>query len=109
MYYVPNDSYPCYVVQDSNTIRAYHTQPRNNSNSNYTDYYVNSHYMEKSGNQTWSTTATLPSCLSKSNITSDFYYRNDLSDIMIIFFIFVIFGIYLPIKLFSKLFKRGSL
>lgn len=109
MYYVPNDSFSCYVVQDSNTIRAYHTQPTRGNTISYTDYYVNSHYMEKEGTQTFNTNATLPNCLPKYNLTTDFYYRNDLSDIMIIFFVFVIFAIYLPIKLFSKLFKRGAL
>ena len=28
--YLPSTSYQCYVVQDSNTIRAYETQPRVN-------------------------------------------------------------------------------
>lgn len=110
--YLPVDnvnSYSCYVIQNEGTIRAYITTPRNNSSSNYVDFYINSHYLSNTGTQTWGNTSNLPTCLNKSIITNDFYYRNDLSDIMIIFLIMTIFCIYLPIKIFSRLFKRGGL
>lgn len=110
MIYVPNQNYACYVVQDSNTIRAYHTQPNYNSTVNYTDYYVNSHYLEKVGQQTWGNyNTTLPTCMDKNLITNNFYYRNDFDSILIIFLIMSIFCFYIPLKIFSRLFKRGGL
>ena len=41
--YVPDMSvYACYVVRDSNTIRAYEEIPKHDKTINYRDYYINS-------------------------------------------------------------------
>lgn len=104
--YVPDLSYSCYTVFDKDTIRSYQTIPHNDSYVNYVDYYVNSHYMEKTGVQYFSQYAILPTCLSSSILTDDIYYRNDLDSILIIFLIFCIFAFYLPIKLFARLYFR---
>lgn len=106
MLYVPDNTYSCYVVYDRDTIRAYHTNPNYNSTIAYTDYYVNSHYMEREGSQTFSNYSTLPTCIDSLNLTTDFYYRNDLADILIIFSIIVIFGFILPWKIISRFWKR---
>lgn len=109
------NDYACYVVTNSDTIRAYRTMPTRPSTTgyqntvNYRDFYVNSHYMYLDGTQSFGYNSTLPICLDKSIITNDFYYRNDFSEILIIFLILCIFCFYLPLKIFSKLFKRGSL
>lgn len=113
MYYVPKDNYPCYVIQDSNTIRAYHIKPYNPSYNTsiqiaYTDYYVNSHYMNRDGSQSFNYNSSLPSCLDSSLITSESYYRNDFDSILIIFIIMSIICFYLPLKIFFRLFKRGN-
>jgi len=109
MIYVPNKTdYKCFVVQNEEVIRAYEEMPTNNKNINYRDYYINASYIYKDGTQQFSTYTTLPVCLSSNEITTDFYYRNDLADILIIFTIICIFGIYIPLKIFSKLFKRGG-
>lgn len=97
--------YECYVVLDKDTIRAYNNTPRLNSSSNYDDFYVNSHYLIKNGSQTWGNYATLPTCISSSMITTDYVYRNDFSDICIILF-FIIFIIYIPIRIISRIFGR---
>lgn len=109
--YVPADSTynKCYVVQSEGVIRGYDTVPRNNASYNYRDYYINSSYIYRDGSGTWSQYTTLPTCLSSSNITNDFYHRLDLPNILIMFLIINIFGIYLPIKIFSKLFRKGVL
>ncbi len=108
--YVPDlDSYRCFVLQDKDVIRAYVQRPTNNSNVAYRDYYYNSSYIYKDGYQQFSQYTTLPVCLDSSVLTNDFYYRQDIDKIMIIFLILSIFCIYLPIKIFSRLFKRGSL
>lgn len=106
MIYVPNKSYPCYVIIDANTIRAYHSYPYSNSNINYTDYYINSHYLEKVGQQSFGSYYTSPACLSSSLITNEVYYRNDFADILIIFLIMCIFCFLIPIKIFIRLFRR---
>lgn len=109
MIYVPNDTNfdSCYVVQSSDIIRGYDRTPNYNTTYNYRDYYINSSYIYKDGSGTWSNYSTLPICLDSSVITNDYYYRLDFPDILIMFLIINIFGIYLPIKIFSKLFKGG--
>lgn len=108
--YVPNLSdYDCVVVQNATTLRAYHDEPRNNSSSVYEDYYYNSHYYHTTGTQNWSNYSTLPVCLSSAELTDDIYYRNDLPDIMIIFFGFIIIGFLLPWKILTRMFKRWTL
>lgn len=111
MIYVPNINYACYVVQDMNTIRAYHSQPYNPSNNqsvgiSYTDYYINSHYLTKDGTQNFNYNTTLPNCINKSNLTNEVYYRNDFDNILIIFTIMCIFCFLIPLKVFIRLFRR---
>lgn len=102
--------FACYVVRDKDTIRAYKTQPAINSSSDYVDFFVNSHYLHKTGSESWGNWNTsLPNCIDSNLIINDFEYRTDFSDIMIIFFIFVIFIYYLPIKLFSRVLRRVAL
>lgn len=111
--FLPVDSvtdYACYTISSNGEyIRAYKTQPRTNSSSNYVDFYINSHYLEVPGSQSWSQYASLPVCISSGVITNDFYYRNDMPGIMIMFLIMSIFCFYIPIRIFAKLFKRGAL
>ena len=101
MIYVPevNNNY-CYVIHDSNTIRAYKTTNLNENNE-YIDYYLNSHYIENEGTEIIEST---PNCI--NNITNEIWYRNDLKDILIIFSIMIIFIIGIPIKILFRLFKR---
>lgn len=103
--YVPESNIynKCYVVQSEDIIRGYDRVPSNNTNYNYRDYYIHSDYIYKDGSGTWSQYSTLPVCLNNSDITNDYYYRVDLSHILFIFVIFVIFGLYIPIKLFLRL------
>lgn len=109
--FVPEDTTynKCYVVQSEGVIRGYDRVPSNNTSYNYRDYYINSDYIYRDGAGTWSQYSTLPVCLSSDVITNDFYYRVDLYKILIMFIIFAIFAIYIPIKIFSKLFRKGGL
>lgn len=109
--YVPEDTTynKCYVVQSEGVIRGYDRVPTNNTSYNYRDYYIDSSYIYKDGSGTWSQYTNLPICLDSSVITNDFYYRQDFPYILFIFLVFNIFGIFVPIKIFSKLFKRGGL
>lgn len=105
--YMPIDSTynKCYVVQSSDVIRGYDRSPSYNTSYNYRDYYINSSYIYKDGYGTWNNYSNLPVCLDQDVITNDYYYRLDFSSILVIFLIINIFGIFLPIKIFSKLFK----
>lgn len=111
--YLPVDNvsdFACYTIQDKDTIRAYYTQPKLDSSSEYVDFYINSHYLEKTGSQSWGQWAsTLPTCMATNSITNDYYYRNDFADILSIFFIISLVCVYLPFKLFSRIFRKGAL
>lgn len=99
--------FACYSVYDKDTIRAYRTMPSINGSSNYVDFYINSHYLQSEGTQSWGQwTDYLPSCISSSSITTDYYYRTDMPDILLIVFIISIFVIYLPFRIISRLFGR---
>lgn len=108
--YLPIDNvndFACYFVLDKDTIRAYYTQPAIDSSSEYVDFFINSHYLEKIGTQTWGQwSSSLPTCLPSNSITTDVYYRNDIDSILIIFFILFIFIIALPYKIMSRAFGR---
>ena len=108
MIFMPSDSTynKCYVVQSEGVIRGYDRIPSNNTNYNYRDYYINSNYIYRDGQGTWSQYTTLPTCLSTSVITNDFYYRNDFWAICIIFLTLFFFVIFLPFKLFQRFFRR---
>ena len=108
MIYVPSDNTynQCYVVQSEGVIRGYDRYPTYNTNYNYRDYYIRSNYIYRDGVGQWGQYSTLPICLSSSDITNDYYYRNDFDSICIIFLIFSIFVVYLPYKVFSRLFGR---
>lgn len=107
MIYVPDTSYACYVVQNEDTIRAYEDVPRVNTTVNYRDYYIHSDYMYKDAEQTFSRYENnLPVCIAQADITNDVYYRVDFPDILIMFLIFCIFCFLIPLKIFSRLFRR---
>jgi len=105
--YVPDTTnYKCFYVRSEGVIRAYKQVPQNNTNIEYRDYYINSNYIYSDNYQSFGQYTTLPVCLSSNDITTDFYYRNDIADILIIFVILAIFIIYLPYKIFSRFFGR---
>lgn len=109
--YLPEDNIynKCYVVQNEDVIRGYDRVPSHNTTYNYRDYYINSDYIYKDGTGQWSNYSTLPICLDNNIITNDYYYRVDFPDILIMFCIISFFGFFIPFKIFSKLFKKGSI
>lgn len=112
MVYVPNLKYKCYVIQDKDTIRAYEIKPYNPSsnnsiNINYRDYYINSHYIYKDSYQSFNHSSNLPSCITSSELTDSYYYRNDFDSILIIFIIISLVCFLLPLKIYFRLFKRA--
>lgn len=107
--YVPvgniND-YACYVISSADVIRAYETTPKTNSTVNYVDFYINSHYMQKPGTQTFSQYTTVPDCIDSANLTNVYSYRNDFADICIIAII-LIGCVWFLISTLVKTFLKG--
>lgn len=100
----------CIVVRDKDTIRVYETQPHNDNNYyNYTDYYINSHYMTNSGSQQFNQYSTVPTCRNHNDFTKEEFYRNDFADICIIFVCLCLFIFLIPTKIFMRLFRRVRL
>lgn len=107
MIYVPDYvSSNCAYIYNSDIIRVYESVPTHNSTVAYKDYYIKSSYIYNEGSTSFNNYSTLPNCITSNRITTDIYYRNDLPDILIIFFAFVIIGILLPLKIFGRMFRR---
>lgn len=106
--YMPEDTTynKCYVVQSEGIIRGYDRLPTSNSNYNYRDYYIKSDYIFKDGSGTWNQYSTLPICLESSSITNDFWYRLDITNVLINITIIILFGMYLPFRIFKSLFGK---
>lgn len=109
MIYLPIEdfsSYSCYTFINSDTIRAYKTIPTNNSNVEFNDYFINSHYLSQNGIEFFTQDSILPVCLDQGRLTNVYSYRNDFSDIIIIVLCFCLFGGFIIHKLTKQLFKR---
>lgn len=105
--YVPEfNNGNCLVIQSEGVVRVYESRPTQNSSVNYVDYYVNSHYMSRSGNQQFSQYTSLPSCYDNSLVTTNYYYRFDLAQILIAFFVLVFFCFFFPYRIISRMFGR---
>lgn len=105
--YLPIDdfsTYSCYVVYNKDTIRAYKNNPIIGENF-YTDFYINSHYLQSNGFQNITDTIELPLCISTDFLTNKPEYRNDFSHILFIILFFLII-LYFAYKIFSRLFGR---
>ena len=108
MIYVPDyETYQCAYLNSSNMLRVYDSVPIHNTTVDYREYAIDNHYVYRDGSTTFSNYSTLPTCLDDDVITTNFYYRTDISDIVFLFMAFV--GInYILISKLVKLFFRGS-
>lgn len=108
MIYVPDENNSaCYYLQSNTVLRAYDSVPRLNGSSSYTDYMLDNHYLYRRGTQTWSSYSTLPECLTSSDITTNYFYRTDITDICILALIFIGVNFFLISKM-VKVFFRGA-
>lgn len=102
--YVPNyTDGQCGVLFDSNTIRVYEQEPEEDTSVDFTDYYFNSHYLSSDGTQYFSSSDILPDC--RDDITTNFYYRTDISDIVFLTLVFIGFNWFLISKLVKAITK----
>lgn len=103
MVYVPSfNSNNCVVISNGDTIRVYDRIPTNNTTTYYTDYYINSHYLSVRGSTNYNYNVN---CISSDNITTNWIYRNDLVDILLIFILICII-IIIPFRFVFKKFLR---
>lgn len=107
MIYVPTfTNNNCVVLRDKDTIRVYDTTPTNNSTNYYTDYYINSHYYFTNGTQTFSQYSTLPTCINHDLLTTNYFHRFDIDQILVIFLIILIVCFWFPYRIISRAFGR---
>ena len=106
--YVPNyTSSNCAYLYSDNFIRVYDTEPTYNSNVHYTDYLLSHHYLSREGYQSFGSYSTLPIC--RDDVTTNFYQRVDILEILLIFTIFVGWTWFLVSKLVKTLLKGGRI
>lgn len=107
MIYVPDySSNNCAYIVNSDIIRKYDSTPRLNSTISYNDYYIKSGYIYNRSYTSFGQYSTLPTCIDSSRITTNVFYRNDISDIMITFFILLLIMFYFPYRIMSRMFGR---
>lgn len=108
MLYAPNyNSNNCAYIYNSDTIRVYDSRPTSPGNYSYTDYYPNLHYQFNRGSSTFSSYSTYPTC--SDSVTTNFYYRTDILEILIIFTLIVGWSWFLISKLVKTLLKGGRI
>lgn len=104
--YVPDTGYACYTVLNGNVIRAYETTPEINTTLHYRDYYINSHYIYNDHYEIIDTVENLPVCIGNDKITNYYSYRNDITDILLCFFILLVIGYFITSSIVKALFRR---
>ena len=79
MIYLPDvvSSSNCAYVYDNNTIRVYEEVPSVNTTIDYTDYFINSHYITRTGSTQFGQWSTIQyNCINSSNFTTNAIYHN---------------------------------
>lgn len=106
MIYVPKyDSNSCVYIHSSDVIRVYDEKPTSNTRISYTDYYIKSNYISNTGSTSFGNYISIPDCISTSNLTSSYLYRNDFVDILIIISILVIWVLFCLKMMFGRLYN----
>lgn len=89
----------CIEIIDKDTIRLFD----NSDSTSYTDYFVNSHYIEKKGQIE---NNYVKNCSSLS-FTTNYMYRNDFPEICFITLCVIAFTILPCLVLWKVFYKRG--
>lgn len=107
MIYVPEyNQGNCAYIYNSDIIRVYDSQPRNNTTIAYKDYYIKSSYIYNEGSTSFGSYSSLPTCINSNRITTNVMYRNDMPDILVMFFIILLVCFYFPYRIISRAFGR---
>lgn len=103
--YVPElNNGNCVHIQSTDIIRVYESTPRANATINYKDYYIKSSYIYNEGSQNFTNYSTLPTCISSDRLTTEYAYRNDFADIIIIAFALIFMGYFFVSKIVRAIF-----
>lgn len=109
MYYLPeefiNQNYRYSITDDYITIRT-NNNCYTNYNNTYCDCYNIYPKMDYMKTDAYSCNYNSSTNISYTNYSSDFWYRQDLSNILIIFTILFIFIILFPYKIVARMFGR---
>lgn len=97
--YVPTQYKDNCNVFYNDYIRSY----TNSSRTSWVDIYYKSNYALKEGSSNYQQNIV---CDNLNVYTDDIYYRYDLSDSLIIFYLLCIFIFILPLKILTRLFRR---
>lgn len=100
MIYLPEEinNTMCAYVYDKDTIRVYEEVPRVNSTIAYTDYFINSDYITRTGSTTFGQWSTIGyDCINANNLSTNPIYRVDFVKILVMAFI-IIFAVYYLIR-----------
>lgn len=103
--YLPQEflNKPCYVI-NNDFIRVYETT--NQYNNIVYDVYFKNGYMIKQNRTSFNDNTN---CDKINTYTSDIYYRYDIADSLVIFVILCYIFFIIPIKVFTRWFRRFKL
>lgn len=96
----------CAYIVNEEVIRVYDIKPTTTGNYTYTEYFVGFDYNIRNGVSQFSQYSTFPTCLPTSSFTTNYMYRTDFVNIVVIIFIFLIVCFYFPIRVISRIFGR---
>lgn len=94
----------CAYINNNDVIRVYSTRGTNQY-VNFTDYYINNHYISNTGVSYIGNNFNY-NCMNTNDFTTDYWYRNDLPEILFIFVILFIFIIFIPFKIMIRPFGK---
>lgn len=97
----------CVVVQSEGHIRVYDSRPNGYTQNNvsYRDYYLRENYLMSSNTTNFNTYTSL-NCLDYNQFTNDYWYRPDIWQSLLCFFIIAIVCLYFPYKIISRMLGR---
>lgn len=101
-----NNTCVCIDYINNGYLRAYARRPTYNSEVGYTDYFINSHYLARTGVQSFGNYNVNVSCIDNSRLTNQVEYRYDFPDILLTFFLLAIIVVYVPTKIVLRFFRR---
>lgn len=105
--YLPDSltSSNCPYVYDKDTIRVYRETPRLNATIDYTDYFIHSDYISRTGSTTFGNYTNINiTCLPITDFSTNAIYRTDITNIFICAFIFIFMCWFLVSRIVRRLF-----
>lgn len=101
------NSNQCAVVVSDGHVRVYSSKPNGTTQTNvtYTDFYIRENYLQTNGTTNWNQYST-QNCVDHTQFVTDEWFRPDIWQSLLCFFIIAIVCLYLPFKIFSRIFGR---